>query len=280
MYQHQLIRVGLLMPDLSAVRLIDPTTNFVAGVAATFVPLFVGLFLPPVISGNSIRRLKMLMAVSAGIIFWFFLDVMNDAVLLDVNQGFGGGLDHAILAALFAIGLLSLFGLEQAYSRSSADKARGEKRISTTEISYAIAVLVALGIGFHALGEGIEIGSLVPTATNMLDAIGGFSAGVAYVLHKFLEGFVIGSVAAFAKVKTPRILILGLVSGIPTIIGSSLALLTPINSAYFFALGGAAAVYVEYKLIPNFVDQESAPIYVIASLIGFYSMYLAGLFHG
>jgi zinc transporter ZupT len=95
-----------------------------------------------------------------------------------------------------------------------------------------------------------------------------------------MEGFVIGVVAAFAKSKTPRILILGLVSGIPTIIGSILALLTPINSAYFFALGGAAAVYVEYKLIPNFVDQESAPIYVIASLIGFYSMYLAGLFHG
>jgi len=260
------------------VSLVDPT-NFVAGVIATFVPLFVGLFLPPVISGNSTRRLKMLMAVSAGIIFWFFLDVMNDAVLLDVNQGFGGGLDHAILAAMFAIALLSLFGLEQAYSKSSA-KAHGGKRNNTTEISYAIAVLVALGIGFHALGEGIEIGSLIPTATNILDAIGGFSAGVAYVLHKFLEGFVIGVVAAFAKTKTQRILILGLVSGIPTIIGSSLALWTPMNSAYFFALGGAAAVYVEYKLIPNFVDQESAPLYVIASLIGFYSMYLAGLFHG
>ncbi len=280
MYQHQLIRVGPTNADLSAVRLTDPTTNFVAGAAATFIPLYVGLFLPLAISGQSMRRLRFLMAISAGIIFWFFLDVMGDAVLLDVNQGFGGGLDHAILAALFAIGLLSLFGLEQAYSKSSANKVSTERRIGTTEISYAIAVLVALGIGFHALGEGIEIGSLIPTATNILDTIGGFSAGIAYVLHKFLEGFVIGVVAVFAKSKTPRILILGLISGVPTIIGSTLALLTPINSAYFFALGGAAAVYVEYKLIPNFVDQERAPIYVIASLIGFYSMYLAGLFHG
>jgi len=280
MYQHQLIRVGPLKPDLGAVHLIDPTTNFVAGVAATFIPLYVGLFLPLAIAVQSMRRLRILMAISAGIIFWFFLDVMNDAVLLDVNQGFGGGLDHVILAALFAIGLFLLFGFEQAYSKSSANKGHRQKSISTMEISYAIALLVALGIGFHALGEGIEIGSLIPTATNIIDAIGGFSSGVAYVLHKFLEGFVVGAVAAFAKTKTPRILILGLVSGIPTIIGSSLALLTPINSAYFFALGGAAAVYVEYKLIPNFVDQESAPIYVIASLVGFYSMYLAGLFHG
>jgi zinc transporter ZupT len=258
----------------------DPTMNLAAGVAATFIPLYVGLFLPHAISGKSAQRLRILMAVSAGIIFWFFLDVMNDAVLLDVNQGFRGGVEHVVLVVLFGVGLLLLFGLEQAYSKSSVRAARREERGGTTEISFAIVILVALGIGFHALGEGIEIGSLIPTAVNIIDAIGGFGPGVAYVLHKFLEGFVIGVVAVFAKSKFPRILILGLVSGIPTLIGSMLALLTPINSAFFFALGGAAAVYVEYKLIPNFAGQDRAPLYVIASLIGFYSMYLAGLFHG
>jgi zinc transporter ZupT len=257
--------------------LIDPATNFIAGVAATFIPLYVGLFLPLAITGNSMRRLRILMAVSAGIIFWFFLDVMNDAVLLDVNQGFGGGVGHVILVALFGVGLLLLFGLEHAYSKSHIRRARGGRAI---KISYAIVVLVALGIGFHALGEGIEIGSLLPTAANIIDAIGGLGPAVAYVLHKFLEGFVIGVVAAFAKSKLPRLLILGLVSGIPTVIGSMLALLTPINSAFFFALGGAAAVYIEYKLIPNFAGQDDALHFVVASLIGFYSMYLAGLFHG
>ena len=260
--------------------MVDPAANFVAGIAATFAPLYVGLFLPPLVTASSMRRLRILMAVSAGIVFWFFLDVMNDAVLLDVNQGFGGGLDHALLAVLFAVGFLLLFGLERAFSKSSFRKTRGEKTGRTMEISFAIALLVALGIGFHALAEGIEIGSLIPSATNIVDAIGGLSAGFAYVLHKFLEGFVIGVFAVFAKSKSPRILILGLVSGIPTVIGTGLALLMPINSAFFFALGGAAAVYVEYKLIPNFVGEEKATIYVIASLIGFYSMYLAGLFHG
>jgi len=258
--------------------LIDPTTNLVAGVAATFVPLYIGLFLPLAISGNSVRRLRILLAISAGIIFWFFLDVMNDAVLLDVNQGFGGGLRHAILAISFAVGLLLLFGLERA--SSTAHRTRVARGYGATEISYMVAVLVALGIGFHALGEGIEIGSLVPTAANMVDAIGGLSAGIAYVLHKFLEGLVIGAVAAFAKLRTPRIFILGLVSGVPTVMGVGLALLTPINSTYFFALGGAAAVYIEYKLIPNSIDKDNPTVYIIATLIGFYSMYLAGLFHG
>lgn len=148
------------------------------------------------------------------------------------------------------------------------------------EISFLVAFLVALGIGFHALGEGIEIGSLLPTASGIIDAIGGFSPGVAYVLHKIMEGFVIGVFAVYAKSRPLRILILGLVSGIPTVIGSALAVLTPINSAFFFALGGAAAVYVEYKLIPNFIRQRDFMLYIAASLIGFYSMYLAGLFHG
>ena len=258
--------------------MIDSATNLIAAVAATFAPLYAGLFLPLVISGNSVGRLRFLLAISAGIIFWFFLDVMNDAVLLDVNQGFGGGLNHAFLAILFAVGLLLLFGLEHA--SSTAHRTLRTKANRATEISYLVAVLVALGIGFHALGEGIEIGSLVRVATNMVDAIGGLSAGVAYVLHKFLEGLVIGAVAAFAKSRTPRIFTLGLISGVPTVMGLGLALLTPINSTYFFALGGAAAVYIEYKLIPNFVNESNAPVYIIASLIGFYSMYLAGLFHG
>ncbi len=218
------------------------------------------------------------MAVSSGIVFWFFLDVMNDAVLLDVNQGFAGGLEHAALAVLFAFGLLLLFGLEQVSSKSSVQEAR--RNSSIKGISYSVALLVALGIGFHALAEGIEIGSLIPTASNIIDAVGGLGPGVAYALHKFLEGFVIGVFGTVAKTKFARVLILGVVSGIPSIIGSMLALLTPINSTFFFAIGGAAAVYVEYKLIPNFLGQGDAPFYVVVSLIGFYSMYFAGLFHG
>ncbi len=220
------------------------------------------------------------MAASSGIIFWFFLDVMNDAVLLDVNQGFGGGFSHVLLAGLFAMGLLLLFGLERLIPRPSVHGTRREGKSTVMEISFLVAFLVALGIGFHALGEGIEIGSLLPTASGIIDAIGGFSPGVAYVLHKIMEGFVIGVFAVYAKSRPLRILILGLVSGIPTVIGSALAVLTPINSAFFFALGGAAAVYVEYKLIPNFIRQRDFMLYIAASLIGFYSMYLAGLFHG
>jgi len=260
----------------------DISANFAFGVLATFVPLFIGLFIPPLIANNS-ARVKSLMAFSCGIMFWFFVDVMNDAALLDVNQGFSGGLAHALLAALFAVGVLVLFGLEK-LTNSSRDRRRNVS--SMLGFSYSIAFLVSLGIGFHSMGEGVEIGSLIlysyltNSQSGLVTAIGGLGPGVAYVLHKFLEGFVIGVFATLAKARASRVAILGVISGIPTVLGIVLALSTPIDAAYFFAIGAAATVYIEFKLISKLTNEEYLLPYVLAALIGFYCMYLAGLFHG
>ncbi len=253
----------------------DVLANFLSAIVATFVPLFVGLSLPPLIAGGSHGRVRVLLAISSGIIFWFFLDIMNDAVLLDVNQGFGGGIAQLVLILVFAVGFLLLFGLEHASPRMS----RRRGGVSEGSIPFVVALLVALAIGFHALGEGIEIGSLLPTTTNIIDTIGGFTPGIAYVLHKVLEGFVIGSFAAFLKPAALRIATLGLIAGIPTAVGMALALLGPVNSTFFFALGGAGALYIEYRLIPNIMQRKEFGIY-FAILFGFFLMYFASLVHG
>ncbi len=128
--------------------------------------------------------------------------------------------------------------------------------------------------------KALRLGHLYLLPAVWVDAIGGLGPGAAYVLHKLLEGFVIGTFAALAKLKSLRVASLGLISGLPTIIGLLLAISMPLNSAFFFALGGAATVYVECKLIPNFIDRQKMLLYVVALLLGFYSMHLAGLFHG
>lgn len=248
--------------------------NFLAVVAATFLSLFVGLFVPVLVASGSRRRTTMFAAVSSGLMFWFFLDVMNDAVLLDVNRGFAGGLEHVAIFLLFPLGVILLFGFERVTARSRFGS-------GVSGVAFTIAALVALGIGFHAMGEGIEIGSLVPTASSIIDSVGGFGPGIAYVLHKFLEGIVVGTFAIYGKARTRWVPILGLISGIPTVIGLLLALVTPINAAYFFALGGAAAVYIECKTIPNFMTREKGSLSnALLLLLGFCLMYVAGLFHG
>jgi zinc transporter ZupT len=174
-----------------------------------------------------------------------------------------------------------LFGLD----RFSALRFRGKKG-SWIGLSYATAILVAVGVGFHSFGEGVEIGSLISysyalnqSSSSLIASIGGSGSGVAYVLHKFLEGFVIGVFASAAETRFARNLVLGLLAGIPTAIGLTLALAMPVDSTVFFAVGAAATIYIVYKLIPNLASQEDALLHVAVLLLVFYLMYLAGLFH-
>jgi len=254
--------------------------NCVEAVLATLIPLYCGIFAPFLIAGKSRFPLTVLMAAASGIMFWSFLDLMNDAALLDVAQGFSGGLEHFLLVGSFAVALLFLFLLDR--GSSATQRAKGHE----ISFSYATALLVALGIGFHSLGEGVEIGSLIgylytiaPTSSSLITAIGGLGSGVAYVSHKFLEGFVVGVFATALRTSFARKFILGLVAGIPTIIGLWIALMISVDATIYFAVGAAAVLYIEYKLIPNLTRKGGALLYIMVFLLGFYLMYLAGLFH-
>jgi len=259
--------------------------NSTEAVLVTFICLYLGIFTPPLIAGKSTSRLTVLMAAASGIMCWSFLDLMNDAALLGVNQGFSGGLAHVFIAGVFALALLVLFWLDRLSTNTGRRKGRG------LMVTFGTALLVALGVGFHSLGEGVEIGSLIGysyalagASSNLITAIGGLGSGVAYVVHKFLEGFVIGVFAAAIKTRLVRGLGLGLLAGIPTLIGLTVALIVPVDSTVFFAGGAAAVIYIEYKLVPNLISQPyrrggGAILYLLFFLLGFYLMYLAGLFH-
>jgi hypothetical protein len=285
--------------------MVDLATSFAVGSLATFIPLYLGVFAPNVLVRlwKNPKLLTFLAAASAGIIFWFFLDVMGDAALLDVNQGFTGSvtqtarLTQAVLIILFPVGLGILLALERKFSSKSS---RGSQQLvaetGTTSpkfmgFTFAVAAVSALAIGFHALGEGTAIGGSIPSQPTILEAIGGVLPGVAYILHKLLEGLVIGVFAVLAASNSPRKLgYLGLLAGTPTIIGFFLGAwnpfpvdpskFNPLNITFFFALGGAGALYIELKLVPLITRNRTQYIFVIPLLLGFYSMYLAGLFHG
>ena len=248
-------------------------------ILATFLFLYIGILTPSLLAGTSAQRLLVLMAVAAGILFWSFVDLMNDAALLGVNQGFTGGLSHGLLAASFGLALLVFFWFERKFSRR-----RGGTRL--TGLTYGMALLLAAGIGFHSMGEGLEIGSLIGYASlagagsiDLITAIGGLGSGAAYLLHKLLEGFVIGVFLSATRVRSTRIAALGLVAGVPTMLGVGLALVTPVDATIFFAVGAAVVIYAEYKLLPNLAAKGNVMVYALAILLGFYLMYLAGLFH-
>ncbi len=283
--------------------MVDLATSLAAGFLATFIPLYLGLFAPRVLARlwKDPRLFTFLAAASAGIIFWFFLDVMGGAALLDVNQGFKWSVPQIALIVLFPGGLGALLGLEWKFSRKISGQSQEVMAERVREaspqlmgITFAIAAVSALGIGFHALGEGLAIGVNIASQPTILEAIGGILPGVAYVLHKFLEGLVIGVFALLAASTSPKKLgVLGIIAGVPTLIGFFLGVfgpvltepldpnvINPLTTTFYFALGGAGALYIEIKLIPLFTRNRLEYTSIIPLLLGFYSMYIAGLFHG
>jgi hypothetical protein len=274
----------------------DLLTAFLAGTLATFVPLYLGIFAPQILQWlgrvlrlfdldlNSQKTHLYLAAIAAGILVWFLVDVLGDAALLDVNIGFTGGYAHLVLAGMFGVGLGLLFGVEKFLAhRPEVDddmSLHTDPPSMMRQLGYGAAIAAAAGIGFHAFGEGLGIGADIPSSSSILYAIGGISAGTAYVLHKLLEGLVIGVFALLARSATGRRQgMLGLLSGVPTILGFLVGVSIAVDSTYFFALGGAGGIYAELRLVPIFSGREVKYGLIIAFLLGIYAMYLAGLFH-
>ena len=81
-----------------------------------------------------------------------------------------------------------------------------------------LALLVAIGIGLHNLGEGLAIGSAYAAGALALGA----SLVIGFALHNTTEGLAIVAPAAGQALKLPlrRLAMLGLIAGSPAILGA------------------------------------------------------------
>lgn len=267
-------------------------SSFAQFILATFMPLYLGMFSIILLRQVGRVRIHNLSAFAFGLLFWFFLDTLNDAIQLDVNEGYSFEFRHAALLLLFVVGFLSLALL----SGFGVSKRVGAKD-APPSYPLLVAFLVALGMGFHGIGEGLGFGgtSAGTSAISVLDAIGGYGGAIAYVLHKFLEASIVMIVfVAMARAEgfsfrkeLLHIVILGLAFGIPSAVGEVVGYYVPVDSSYFFALGGGAALFVALQVVrPIFTGNGREEMTysqwvrtVLALLLGFLSLYAAAAFH-
>ena len=149
--------------------MIDFASSFTQFLLATFIPLYLGMFFVTLLKETAHINVRNLSAFALGLLFWYFLDTLNDAIQLDVNEGLSYGFQHATLLLLFVIGFLSLALLG---GRSISMKV-GVKESGSP---FLVGILVALGMAFHGIGEGLGFGGTVAgtSAITVLDAIGGY----------------------------------------------------------------------------------------------------------
>jgi hypothetical protein len=269
--------------------MIEFGTSFIEFVLATFIPIYIEMFFVVFLSNAARINIRYLSAYALGLLFWFFLDTMNDAVQLGVNDGYAFDFQHTGLVILFIIGFLLLTIL----GRSP----RKENLIKTSIFPVLLPIVVGLGMGIHGIGEGVEFGGLAAgtQATSVLDAIGGFGGAIGYVLHKLLESTIV--IIVFVGVARAQglpirkqlwqVVIVGLAFGIPSAIGEAVAYYVQIDASYFYAMGAGAALSVALQVIrPIFGDNNGDEIgysqwirISLAMLLGFFLLYGAALFH-
>jgi zinc transporter ZupT len=171
------------------------------------------------------------------------------------------------------VAFLALAGLDRFLSgrrRSAAEAGAG---------AWRLALMIAVGIGLHNLGEGLAIGSAY--AVGEL-ALGAFLV-VGFAAHNTTEGFAI--VAPFARERHPglaRLAVLGLIAGAPAIVGAFVG--ASVNNAelstLLLGLGVGAIVQVIVQLAPLLRDAAGRVLHpdsVAGLLAGMAALYLTGL---
>jgi zinc transporter ZupT len=141
-----------------------------------------------------------------------------------------------------------------------------------------MALLIAIGIGLHNLGEGLAIGSAY--AGGAL-ALGAFLV-VGFALHNTTEGLAIVAPLAGERPPWKRLIGLGLVAGSPAILGAWIGAAAFNSSivALLLGVGAGAIIQVIVQLAPAIRapgGRSLTPPNVAGILAGVAVLYVTGL---
>ncbi|MDO8211672.1 ZIP family metal transporter [Conexibacter sp. CPCC 206217] len=236
------------------------------------LPVVLGMLFLPALRRASGQWIRILMAVTVGLLAFLALDgTLEGLDLANASGGAFGGTELVFLG--IALAYLALTAVDRWVSGR-----RERAGASASSSGLRLAFLVALGIGLHNLGEGLAIGSAY--AVGEL-ALGAFLV-VGFAIHNTTEGIAIVAPLADRRVAPPKLLGLGLIAGAPAIVGALIGASVDNAelSAFLLGIGVGAIVRVIVQLVPSLRDTagrvlDAATAAAIAA--GAVALYLTGL---
>jgi zinc transporter ZupT len=243
------------------------------GALVGIVPVALGLLWLPSLRRARPEWLAAFMALTGGLLTFLAVEALAEALELQaVLPGALGGPGLVVLGV--AISYLALTFLSQRLAASGASR-------GGTLGGLALAMLVAIGIGVHNLGEGLAIGSSF--------ALGELTLGtfliVGFMIHNVTEG--LGIAAPAAEDRAPgfgRLALLALIAGAPTILGAWIGgyITNDVLGVLFFALAAGAALQVVVEVVRYVARRAPGGLtsgYAVGGfLAGLVIMYVTGLF--
>jgi len=239
------------------------------GLYVGVIPVFLGIFWFPALRQLGRRTMTFLMAVTAGLLIFLGLDTLAEALefAAEVPSAFQG-------IGLIGIGAVATFLLLDAISKRQTmiTGIESERRL-------AIALMIAIGIGFHNLGEGLAIGA----AYNVGEIALGTFLVVGFIIQNITEGLGIIAPVLRDRPSIGRLALMGLIGGAPAILGAWIGGYTPspFLAVLFLAIGTGAIFEVVYeiaKLIQKDAVRESMPMTVFSGVLtGMLLLWVTGL---
>jgi zinc transporter, ZIP family len=241
------------------------------GVYVGVIPVALGMLWLPWVRRVPPEALQGIMALTVGLLAFLAVDATLEGFELagEGSQAFGGAALvplGALVAYLLLAGVASW--LEERRARAREAGAAGG----------TIALLVAIGIGLHNLGEGVAIGAAY--AAGAL-ALGAFLV-VGFALHNTTEGLAVVAPVAHRQPALRRLVLLGLIAGSPAILGAWIgaAAFNASLAAFLFGFGAGAIAQVVVQLAPSLRDERGRllhPVAVTGLLAGMALMFATGL---
>jgi zinc transporter, ZIP family len=276
------------------------------GTYVGIIPVLAGLLWLPFIKRLSLRKYRFFLSLTAGLLVFLGIDALVEGGGI-AAESVAGVFNGQILIALVTI--LSFLALMYA-SAKLGERSKGRKEEEVDKLSsynsihasqakrtldqqqqhhlvvkpVAMAMMISIGIGLHNFGEGLAIGASVVLGQIALSTF----LIVGFMLHNTTEGFAI--VAPLAKTRVRRMvgkmIIMGLIAGVPTIIGTWIGgfIYSPIAAIIFLSIGAGAIFQVVFLIYQGMAraQDDGGKIMSDASIIagfavGMLIMYVTGL---
>jgi len=210
------------------------------------VPIMIGLLWYPFIKKLGKNSFNFFLAFTMGLLIFLGIDAVIEAAEISENHLSSVFNGELLIATVIILSFLALHGV-------------GKKLLKRTELStlskgLAISLMIAIGIGFHNLGEGLAVGASIALGEVALSTF----LIIGFATHNTTEGLAIAAPLTSTKAKIAKMIGLGLIAGIPAIFGTWIGgfSFSPFFTIVFLAIG-AGAIFQVVLSIFQYMNEKS-----------------------
>ncbi len=233
---HHTIEVAQATPEWNFQRI---WAYILLGIYIGVIPVGLGLLFYPYLKTLGSEGLQFILALTLGLLAYLFIDTLQEG--LELSQQ-AAEVFHGSLLVWLVTGLSFL--LIYMVGRRKGEAPKG----------LSLATYLALGIGFHNLGEGLAVGAALASGEA---ALGSFLV-VGFTLHNITEGIGIAAPLLGRKTKLKTFIGLTLLAGLPAAGGTLVGAFSyaPHWGAILFSIGAGAILQVIVE-IGSYLTRES-----------------------